>query len=314
MRAVRVHRHGGVESLRVESVPRPSPSAGEVLVRVRAAGVNPYDWMTREGRGADVDLPWTPGWDLSGTVAAVGADVSAFEVGDDAFGMLADQRGTYAEYVAVPAWNLVPAPACSTHVEAGGVPMVALTAWQALFDEGGLRPDERVLVHAAAGGVGHLAVQLANWVGARTIGTASESNREYLAGLGLDEFVDYTSERFEATVDPVDVVVDAVGGDTLERSLSVLRPGGHVSTLPGPLADDAVELLADRPATASYPEVQWRPERLRAVSTLLDDGLLDVRVDSVHPLSDVAAAHERSESGHARGKVVLVPEPSTSSP
>jgi NADPH:quinone reductase-like Zn-dependent oxidoreductase len=307
MEAVRVHRFGGVESLRVESLPVPTPSATEVLVRVRAAGVNPYDWMTREGSGADVSLPWIPGWDLSGTVDAVGSDVRAFDVGAAVFAMLADQRGTYAEYVAVPAANLVPKPETATHVEAAGVPMVALTAWQALFEAGRLRPDQRVLIHAAAGGVGHVAVQLANWVGAETVGTASGANRAYLDTLGLDEFVNYREQRFEEVVDPVDLVVDAVGGETFVRSLDVLAPDGHVVTLPRPLTDAESELLTERGVSGSYPVVQWRPEQLRSVAGLLDDGRLDVRVDSVFPLDDVVSAHERSESGHARGKVILEP-------
>jgi NADPH:quinone reductase-like Zn-dependent oxidoreductase len=307
MEAVRVHRFGGVESLRVESLPVPTPSAAEVLVRVRAAGVNPYDWMTREGSGADVSLPWTPGWDFSGTVDTVGSDVRAFDVGAEVFGMLADQRGTYAEYVAVPAANLVPKPETATHVEAAGVPMVALTAWQALFEAGRLRPNQRVLIHAAAGGVGHVAVQLANWVGAETVGTASGANRAYLDTLGLDEFVNYREQPFEEVVDPVDLVVDAVGGETFVRSLEVLAPDGHVVTLPRPLTDAESELLTERGVNGSHPVVQWRPEQLRSAARLLDDGRLDVRVDSVFPLDDVASAHERSESGHARGKVILEP-------
>jgi NADPH:quinone reductase-like Zn-dependent oxidoreductase len=307
MEAVRVHRFGGVESLRVESLPVPTPSAAEVLVRVRAAGVNPYDWMTREGSGADVSLPWTPGWDFSGTVDTVGSDVRAFDVGAEVFGMLADQRGTYAEYVAVPAANLVPKPETATHVEAAGVPMVALTAWQALFEAGRLRPNQRVLIHAAAGGVGHVAVQLANWVGAETVGTASGANRAYLDTLGLDEFVNYREQPFEEVVDPVDLVVDAVGGETFVRSLEVLAPDGHVVTLPRPLTDAESELLTERGVNGSHPVVQWRPEQLRSAARLLDDGRLDVRVDSVFPLDDVVSAHERSESGHARGKVILEP-------
>jgi NADPH:quinone reductase-like Zn-dependent oxidoreductase len=238
-------------------------------------------------------------------VVALGDGVTALEVGDEVFGMLADQRGTYAEYAAIPASNLVPKPEALSHVAAAGVPMVALTAWQALFDAGGLRPDQRVLVHAAAGGVGHMAVQFADWIGARTVGTASGSNEAYLAALGLDEFVNYRTERFESIVDPVDVVVDAVGGETFERSVEILGPGGYVSKLPAPLTDAEIELLAERDVDGSYPVVQWRPDQLRSISNLLDAGVVEIRVDSVFPLKEVTAAHERSESGHAHGKVVL---------
>jgi NADPH:quinone reductase-like Zn-dependent oxidoreductase len=305
MQAVRVHEFGGRDQLRIETVDRPEPAATEVLVRVRAAGVNPYDWMTRDGEGADVTLPWIPGWDVSGTVDAVGADVTSVAPGDAVFGMLADDRGTYAEYVSVPETNLVPKPPGLSHTGAAAVPMVGLTAWQALFDAAGCRPGQRVLVHAAAGGVGHVAVQLANWIGATTIGTASATNRSYLEGLGLDEFVNYRDARFEAVVDDCDVVLDLVGEETLERSVGVLRPGGYLAKLPRPLTDRERALLDDADLDGSYPVVQWRPEQLRTLPVLLETGALNVRLDSVYPLGNVAKAHERSESGHAEGKIVL---------
>jgi NADPH:quinone reductase-like Zn-dependent oxidoreductase len=305
MQAVRVHEFGGRDQLRVETVARPDPAATEVLVRVRAAGVNPYDWMTRDGEGADVTLPWIPGWDVSGIVEAVGADVTTVAPGDAVFGMLADERGTYAEYVAVPATNLVPKPPGLSHIAAAAVPMVGLTAWQALFAAAGCKPGQRILIHAAAGGVGHVAVQLANWLGATTIGTASASNQSYLEGLGLDEFVNYRDVRFEEVVDDCDVVLDLVGGETFERSVGVLRSGGYLAKLPGPLTERERALLDDAGLDGSYPVVQWRPEQLRTLSVLLETGALDVRIDSVYPLADVASAHERSESGHAEGKIVL---------
>jgi NADPH:quinone reductase-like Zn-dependent oxidoreductase len=219
MQAVRVHEFGGRDQLRVETLARPEPAATEVLVRVQAAGVNPYDWMTRDGDGADVTLPWIPGRDVSGTVEAVGADVTTVAPGEAVFGMLADERGTHAEYVSVPANNLVPQPPTVSHITAAGVPMVGLTAWQALVDAAGCKPGQRVLIHAAAGGVGPVAVQLANWTGATTIGTASATNRSYLEALGLDELVNYRDARFEDVVDDCDVVLDLVGGETFERSI-----------------------------------------------------------------------------------------------
>jgi NADPH2:quinone reductase len=221
--------------------------------------------------------------------------------------MLADDRGAYAEYVSVPTADLVPKPPSVSHTTASAVPMASLTAWQALFDAAELKPGQRVLVHAAAGGVGHVAVQLANWIGATTVGTASASNREYLNELGVDEFVNYREDRFEDVVEPCDVVLDLVGGNTLERSVEVVRPGGFVAKLPAPLTDAEDELLQRAGVRGSYPVVQSRPEQLGSVATLLETGSLDVRIDSVYPLDDVAAAHERSESGHARGKVVLRP-------
>lgn len=305
MQAVRVHEFGGRDQLRVETIARPEPAATEVLVRVRAAGVNPYDWMTRDGEGADVTFPWIPGWDISGTVEAVGTDVTSVAAGDDVFGMLADERGTYAEYVSVPATNLVSKPPTVSHTTAAALPMVGLTAWQALFDAAECKPGQRVLIHAAAGGVGHVAVQLANWIGATTIGTASATNRSYLEGLGLDDFVNYRQERFEDVVDDCDIVLDLVGGEIFKRSVEVLRPGGYVAKLPEPLTDAERSLLADFDVDGSYPVVQWRPEQLRTLSVLLEAGAFDVRIDSVYSLEDVVSAHERSESGHAQGKVVL---------
>ncbi|KOX95494.1 hypothetical protein AMR74_15245 [Halorubrum tropicale] len=305
MQAIRVHEFGGREQLHTETIDRPDPTTEEVLVRVAAAGVNPYDWMTRKGEGADVTLPWIPGWDFSGTVESVGGDVTNVAVGDDVFGMLADKRGAYAEYIAVPATNLISKPQAVSHLTAAAVPMVGLTAWQALFDAAGCKPGQRVLVHAAAGGVGHVAVQLANWLGATTIGTASAANRAYLDELGVDEFVNYREERFEDVVDDCDIVLDLVGGTTFERSVDVLRPGGYLAKLPGPLTDEERALLTDAGIDGSYPIVQWRPEQLRVLATLLETEALNVRIDSVHPLNDVAIAHERSESGHARGNVLL---------
>ena len=305
MRRVKVSEFGSRESLTVTTDPAPEPAPHEALVRIHAAGVNPYDWMTRAGNGANVDLPWVPGWDFSGVITAVGNDVTGFHVDDAVFGMLADERGTYTEYAAIPGSNLVRKPRTVSHMVAAGAPMAALTAWQALFDAGRLHPTQRVLIHAAAGGVGHLAVQLADWIGAYTIGTASASNEAYLDDIGLDEFINYRDARFEDIVSPVDLVIDAVGGDIFERSIEVLRTDGHISKLPGPLTTDESDLLARSGVCGSYPVVQWRPEQLRTIARFLEEDELDVRIDSVHPLDSVEAAHRRSESGHARGKIIL---------
>ncbi|WP_136602914.1 NADP-dependent oxidoreductase [Salinigranum halophilum] len=305
MKRVEVSEFGGPDSLTVttDSVREPMPH--EALVRIHAAGVNPYDWMTRKGNGADVDLPWTPRWDFSGVIAAVGSSITEFFVGDEVFGMLSDERGAYTEYATIPATNIIRKPRRVSHVVAAGVPMVALTAWQSLFETGRLHPTQRVLVHAAAGGVGHMAVQLANWIGAYTIGTASASNRAYLEEIELDEFVNYRQERIEAVVNPVDLVVDTVGGDTFKQSIDVLIDGGRIVKLPGPLTEYESDLLNQHDVNGTYPVVQWRPEHLCSVARLLKQGRLDLRVDSVFPLERVAEAHQLSESGHARGKVVL---------
>lgn len=305
MKAVRVHEFGGVENLEIESIPKPTPAPDEALVRVRAAGVNPIDWKTREGNGADVELPWTVGWDFSGTVEEIGDQVTSVQPGDDVYAMVAGQAGTYAEYITVPSYNLAPKPASLSHTEAAAVPLVSLTAWQALFDEAGLGPDQRVLIHAVAGGVGHVALQLANWIGTFIIGTASAPNRKFLSELGLDEFVEYNENKFEDVVDRVDVVLDGVGGHVFDRSAEIINSGGHIARLVGPLSDAELELVESRGATASYPLVYWRPDQIRAISHLLDLGILNPHLDSVFPLEDVASAHRLSQTGHTRGKIVL---------
>lgn len=311
MDAIRVHEYGNEDVLRLEQVPRPEPDDDELLVRVRAAGVNPIDWMVREGYVDDAlapSLPYIPGWDFSGVIEAVGAERSAFEVGDEVFGLvrMPDPGNTYAEYATAPVEDVILKPETLSHREAAAVPMVALTAWHALFEEGELQAGERVLIHAAAGGVGHMAVQFANHVGAHVIGTASGRNEEFLKGLGVDEFVDYREQQFEDEVHDVDVVLDAVGGDTLERSISVLKRGGRLVTLPEPPSEDIIEKTrADRDATVHWFSVEPDTTTLSEVRTLLEDGQVQVTVSDVWPLSEARAAQRESQRGHVRGKLVL---------
>lgn len=313
MNAVRVHEFGGSDVLAYEEVSRPEPTDDELLVRVRAAGVNPIDWMIREGytdEALDPSLPWIPGWDLSGVVEAVGSNVTAFEPGEEVFGLvrMPEPGNAYAEYAAVPADHVAEKPTSLSHTEAAAVPMVSLTAWRALFEEGDLDEGERVLVHAAAGGVGHVAVQLATGAGAYVIGTASGRNEEFCRDCGVDEFVDYREERFEAVLDPVDVVVDAVGDDTLERSVDVLREGARLVTLPVPPSDDVVERAeTERDATVEWFSVEPDADLLATIGDRIDSGKLQPAVSNAYPLSEAGAAHERSETGHVRGKLVLEP-------
>ena len=307
MNAIRVHEYGESSELRYESVERPEPAGDELLVRVRGAGVNPVDAVARRGR-LNYQLPWIPGWDLSGTVAAVGESVTDFEVGDSVYGLtrFPAAGGTYAEYATVPATDIDTKPEVLGHIAAAGVPMVALTAWQALFDRGGLQEDDRVLIHAAAGGVGHIAVQLANHRGATVIGTASGYNREFLTELGVDQFIDYEETPFEEAIDePVDLVVDAVSGETYARSLSVLREGGTIATLLDPPSDeqpDVHEVESRRVA------VEANGKTLSEITSLIEDGAVVPTVSAVYPLSDATAAHEDIEGQHARGKLVLEPD------
>lgn len=311
MKAVRVHEYGGPDVLQYETVPRPQPDDDQVLVDVRAAGVNPIDWLVREGYAdetLDPSLPYVPGWDLAGVAADVGPAVESIERGEAVFGLVCmpEPGETYAEYATAPGSELVAAPERLTLRAAAGVPMVALTAWRALFDVGDLDDGERVLVHAAAGGVGHVAVQLAAQAGAVIVGTASADNEGYLRELGVDAVVDYRHQRFESVVDDVDLVLDAVGGDTLARSIEVLADGGRIVTLPEP-PSPAVESRARemRGARVEWFSVEPDPSTLVEIRELIDAGQLRPTISDTVPLRAAADAHERSQAGHVRGKLVL---------
>ena len=307
MKAVRVHRYGGPEELVYEDAPRPVAGEGEVLVRVNAAGVNPVDWKTRAGRGVaelwGYRLPVILGWDVSGVVEAVGSGVDRFAVGDEVFGMVRFpmEGAAYAEYVAAPANELVRKPAAIDHVAAAAVPLAALTAWQALFEAGELAAGRTVLIHAAAGGVGHLAVQLAKARGARVIGTASAANQEFVRDLGVDLAVDYRTTRFEEVARDVDVVLESISDEVQERSFGVLRPGGVLVSL-GPVLEAAAAARGVRARA-----ILVRPEagHLAEIARLIEVGGVRPAVEAVVPLAAARRAHERSERGRTRGKIVL---------
>ncbi|MCX5155237.1 NADP-dependent oxidoreductase [Streptomyces sp. NBC_00291] len=304
MRAVVVSQWGGPEVLVEREIERPEPGMGEVLVRVRAAGVNPVDWKTRESGGL---IPWGPvpavGWDVSGTVEAVGPGVTLYRVGDEVYGMprFPQQAGAYAEYVTAPARHFARKPASLDHVEAAALPLAALTAWQALVDTAGVSAGQRVLVHAAAGGVGHLAVQIAKARGAYVIGTASAAKHALLRDLGADEVIDYRTADFEDVVSDIDVVIDTMGGDHGQRSLKILKPGGHLVTLPGP---DGLPADAEG-VHATWLLVEPDLKGLEGIAALVEQGLLKPLVDTVLPLEQAAKAHEIGERGRTTGKIVL---------
>ncbi|MFG2980869.1 NADP-dependent oxidoreductase [Streptomyces sp. NPDC048258] len=304
MRAVVVSEWGGPEVLTETEIERQEPGLNEILVRVHAAGVNPVDWKTRASGGL---IAWgeTPivGWDVSGTVEAVGPGVTLYRAGDEVYGMplFPRQAGGYAEYVTAPARHFARKPASLDHVQAAALPLAALTAWQALVDTAGVSAGQRVLVHAAAGGVGHLAVQIAKARGAYVIGTASAGKHDLLRDLGADEVIDYRTTDFEDAVTDVDVVIDAIGGDYGQRSLKVLKPGGHLVTLPGP---DGIP--ADTQGVqASWVLVEPDLKGLEEIAALVEQGLLKPLVDTVLPLEQAAKAHEIGEQGRTTGKIVL---------
>ncbi|MCO5969255.1 NADP-dependent oxidoreductase [Actinoallomurus soli] len=307
MRAIVQEAPGGPEVLRIAEVERPEPGLLEILVRVHAAGVNPTDWKTR-ARGTSmtgVPLP-RPGFDVSGVVEAVGRGVTLYEPGDEVFGMprFPHPAGAYAEYVTAPARHFARKPAGIDHVQAAALPLAALTAWQGLVDTARVRTGRRVLVHAAAGGVGHLAVQIAKAKGAYVIGTASGAKHEFVRGLGADEVVDYTKTDFTDVVRDVDIVLDAVGGDYGLRSLRTLRDGGVlVSFLL--VGDDVLAEAGKRGIRAGWTLVEPDHAGMKEIAALVEDGRLRPEIDSVFPLEEAAKAHERGETNRTTGKIVL---------
>lgn len=306
MKAIRIHDYGDVDTLSYEDAPMPEPGPADVRVRVHAAAVNPVDWKIRAGYLAAMipyKMPLTIGWDMSGVVEQVGAEVTHLSVGDEVYGRPDIARdGSYAEYMVVRASEVAAKPETLSHNEAAAVPLAGLTAWQALFDHAQLKKGERVLVHAGAGGVGSFAIQFAKWAGAHVIATASSANEALIRDLGADEFVDYHSQRFEEVLAKVDVVLDTIGGDTLARSIQLLNSGGRLfSVVTTP--DEAA--LAAVGATGGNFMVQPSNKDLGHIAKLIDDGTVRVLIDSVFPLSEARAAQTKSQTGRARGKIVL---------
>lgn len=306
MRIITQHTLGGPEVLTIEERPMPHPLPTEALVHVEAIGLNPLEPRLREGEFPLLGAPpFILGWDVSGVVEQTAS--WRFAPGDEVFGMPLFPRAAnaYAEYVAVPAAQLVRKPASLSHVEAAALPIVGLTAWQGLVDIGRITPGDRVLVHAGGGGVGHVAIQIARARGARVITTASASKREFVESLGAHEVIDYTTDDFAERVHDVDVVLDTLGGDTVERSLAVLRPGGHLVTM---VADEDLELAARFEAAGmrfSGIAVDPDPDALRQLVDLVEKGQLRVHVQETFPFHRIADAHRLLEAGHVQGKLVL---------
>ncbi|WP_426567680.1 NADP-dependent oxidoreductase [Streptomyces canus] len=298
---------GGPEVLKEKEVERPAPRPNEVLVRVRAAGVNPTDWKHRASGGFLGEPPFVLGWDVSGTVEAVGVGVAAFAPGDEVFGMLPYPfgHGSHAEYVIAPVRALWHKPAGIDHVHAAALPLVSLTALQALDEVAGVRAGQRVLIHAAAGGVGHVAVQIAKERGAYVIGTASAGKHAFLRELGADETIDYRETDFTEAVKDVDVVLDTIGGSTSTDSLRVLRPGGVVvSILPVGSREffDEAEALGVR---AVRMLVDADRAGMRTIAGMIEAGTLRATIAGTFPLADAAEAHRLGDTGRTTGKLVL---------
>jgi NADPH:quinone reductase-like Zn-dependent oxidoreductase len=306
MKAVRIHQYGGPEVLFFEEIQRPTPGPDELLIKVRAASVNPFDWKIREGymrQMLPLPLPVTVGWDVSGTVEATGSSVTHFKRGDEVYARLDLMKGgAYAEYALANETEVALKPKSADHIHAAGIPIAGKTAWQALFDTANLRTGQKVLIHAAAGGVGGFAVQFAKAKGAYVIGTASGKNQAFLRELGVDEAIDYEKTRFEDVVHDVDVVLDTIGGEVQERSWKVLKKGGILVSVVGP---PNAEQAAKYGARAAMFQMQPGSADLVEIARLVDAGRVKTVVDTVLPLADARRAHELSAHGHARGKIVL---------
>ncbi len=299
-----------LDQLSVQQQPVPALKSGEVRVRTAACGVNPIDWKTCSGGGAAPfigELPFIPGWELSGTVDAVAEDVTTLKVGDRVLGLLRfpERAGCYAEYVAAPASELALCPDALELIPAGGLALAGLTAWQALFDKGSLQPGQRVLISAAAGGVGHLAVQLAKWQGAYVIATASAHNHDWLQQLGADQCIDYNDGVLADQVQDVDLILDGIGGDSGEASLACLTSNGMLVTLPSVTKDQLIAAGDSQGKRVEPLRVAANGKQLAELAQLCAAGTVKLTIAATVPLEDVGKAFADSATGHARGKIIL---------
>ena len=305
-KAIRFHVYGEPEVMRFEEIERPVPKEGEILVRIQAVSVNSVDWKIRSGllqKRFDLPLPIIPGCDLSGEVIAVGAAVTDFAVGQSVFAMIG-LRGAYAEHGAFNASMAAYKPANIDHVHAASVPLAGLTAWQALYEQGALTSGQRVFVHAAAGGVGGFAIQLARAAGAEVIASASAKNADYVRGLGANEVIDFRVDSAESHMGSIDLVFDLVGGDASIRSLALLKPDGALVAVAAP--SEALKEQAGKLGRRVL-SLQVRPDgaQLARIAALIDAGKVTTTVAAVFPLAEASAAHELSRLGHTRGKIIL---------
>lgn len=304
MKAARVLRFGPPSVITYDDLPRPEPGAGQLLVRVKAAGVGNWDALIREGKVELEPLPLILGSELSGVVEGIGADVSGFKSGDEVYGATNEQfSGAYAEYALPWAKMMAQKPKTLNFVEAASAPIVTVTAWQMLFDYAQVTAGQTVLIHGAAGNVGAYAVQLAKQTGLHVVATAASADLDYVRGLGAERVVDYKKERFEESLTGVDVVLDTVGGDTQERSLRVLKPGGILVSVVSPVPETTQKRYGVR---AAYFYVDVTTARLNEITELFDSGRLVTDVGTVLPLEEARTAHEMlGGAPHKRGKIVL---------
>ncbi len=306
MKALRIRDYGGPDALEIIDVPRPDPGPNDVVIEVHAASVNPIDWKIREGfmkAFMEIPMPHVMGRDVSGVVAEAGTAVEGLAVGDAVFGSAAANRdGTHAEYVAIDAGMVARKPARADHVEAASLPISALSAYAGLVTFGNLSDGETVLIHAGAGGVGVIAIQMAKHLGATVAATASEANIAYIKELGADTAIDYRTTDFAEVLSDVDLVFDTMGGDVHLRSYGVLAPGGRMTYInAAPIPD---EKPRDDVTVANAP-VAYDTSALESLAAMVDSGAVKPQVSTVMPLDEAVAAYDLSQTGHVRGKIVL---------
>jgi NADPH:quinone reductase-like Zn-dependent oxidoreductase len=309
VKAIVQHEFGGPEVLRLEEVEAPEPIPTEVQVRVRAAGINPVDFKSRMGRGASPnmgDFPITVGWDVCGEVTKVGGGVTRFEVGDEVFGMpwFPREAGAYAEFVTAPSRHFERKPHALSVEEAGALPLAGLTAWQIVVDTIRVQEGDDVLIHGGAGGVGHLAVQVAAARGANVFATARREQADFLAGLGAARTLDYRDDDFDTQLSELDSVIDFTGRYG-ERSLAAMRPGATLVSVPSGVKPELHEIAAAQHKRATGILVEPDPVGLAGLCDLIEQGKLEIEVDEVFDLERAADAHRHAEESHGAGKIVL---------
>jgi len=307
MKAIVAHEYGGPDVLKLEDAPVPTPKDDEMLVKVFAAGVNSFDGTLRSGKYAKgpkgTQLPWHPGYDIAGTVEKVGSKITKFKTGDAVYAMIDILKGGgYAEYALAREKDAALKPKTISFVEAAGAPSVALTAWQAIVDKANVQSGQTALIHGASGGVGLFAVPFAKIHGAKVFATASTANQDFLKELGADVAIDYKTQKFEDVAKDVDVVIDAVGGETLRRSYAIVKKGGIVVSLSDNVDQAQLSKYGIRGTSLV---VQNNGDELAQIGKLIDEGRIKVVVSETFPLADASKAQAKADLGHTRGKIVL---------
>lgn len=313
MKAIVLEQFGGTENLVEKEIEKPSIKSNEVLVKVKAISINPVDVKVRSRKAPLAESlaqykPLILGWDISGVVVETGNEVTSFKAGDEVFGMVnfAGHGKAYAEYVAAPAKHLALKPKNITHTEAAASTLAALTAWQAFDSYGKLRPTDKVLIHAAAGGVGHFAVQIAKHIGAYVIATSSAANRDFIMSLGADEHIDYKTDHFEDVLHDVDFVLEAIGGENFQKSVQVLKPFGTIVALPSGHSLEDECLAREKNLHACYfMSVYSSGKDMQKMASLLEKGIIKPHISHVFGFNDIGKAHEQIETGRTIGKVVV---------